>query len=333
MLWDCKFCGHKKLLGITHRFCANCGGPQDPTARYFPPDNEKVAVQNHEYVGADVHCPACHQPMSRAVKCCTNCGSPIDRGAQVGMRADVVVPPPGFVPAPQGQRGFVAARPPPKKSNTWLIILGVVGGFLLIVVTLILVAVFWRKEGVFAVSGHSWERDIAIERHESVRKSVWCDDVPASGRIVSRHREQKDTTKTPDGETCATRKQDVGNGSFKEVKECTPKYKETPVMADKCDIDLTEWHVNRTATEKGASLADAPRWPVTKVAGGTCLGCEREGAKTEQYTVLFTNAKGGGKAQCDVPQPKWQTFAVGSKWKGKVSVMTGALDCDVLAAP
>ena len=26
MLWDCGYCGHKKLLGLTHRFCANCGG-------------------------------------------------------------------------------------------------------------------------------------------------------------------------------------------------------------------------------------------------------------------------------------------------------------------
>jgi hypothetical protein len=49
MIWDCKFCGQKKLLGLTHRFCAGCGAPQDPASRYFPPDSEKVAVHDHEF--------------------------------------------------------------------------------------------------------------------------------------------------------------------------------------------------------------------------------------------------------------------------------------------
>src|SRR5688572_8757657 len=95
MVWDCKYCGQKKLLGLTHRFCAGCGGPQDPASRYFPPDNEKVAVNDHQFVGADVACPACKQPMGRAAKCCTHCGSPIDKGVEVARRGDVVVPDPG----------------------------------------------------------------------------------------------------------------------------------------------------------------------------------------------------------------------------------------------
>ena len=52
MLWDCKFCGQKKLLGLTHRFCAGCGAPQDPAARYFPADHEKVAVKDSPFVGS-----------------------------------------------------------------------------------------------------------------------------------------------------------------------------------------------------------------------------------------------------------------------------------------
>ena len=26
MLWDCSYCSAKKLLGLTHRHCPNCGG-------------------------------------------------------------------------------------------------------------------------------------------------------------------------------------------------------------------------------------------------------------------------------------------------------------------
>ena len=323
MLWDCKFCGQKKLLGVTHRFCANCGGPQDPNARYFPPDNEKVAVQNHPYVGADLHCPACNQPMSRNAACCTNCGSPIDKGRQVQLKADVYVPPPGYQAPPIPQ--------PAKKSNVGIIILAVFGGIGALIVGLILVAVLWKKEGTFAVTGHTWDRSIAIETYTANRKSVWCDDKPAGARELGRHKEQHGTNKTPDGETCATRKKDQGNGTYKEVKECTPKYKETPVMADKCDVEVTEWHVSRTATAKGTSVTDAPKWPATNVRGGTAIGSEREGAKTEHYTVLFADAKSNDKAQCDVPQDKWSSaFPDGSTWKGKVSVMTGTLDCDAL---
>ncbi|MBX3232093.1 MAG: hypothetical protein KIT84_19740 [Labilithrix sp.] len=377
MLWDCKYCGQKKLLGVTHRFCAGCGAPQDPNARYFPPDHEKVAVKNHPYVGADVVCPSCRQPMSRAAKCCTNCGGPIDKGAEVARQADVVVPPPGGYPPgaypagahapgahapgayppgahapgayPHGayppgahapgaypQQPFRSAAQgfqpaPPKKSSAGLI-LGIVGGVFALLLVLVLVAVFWKREAALAVTGHSWERSIRIERFENVRKSTWCDEIPAGARVVSRRREQRGTKREKDGQTCSTRKKDLGNGSYKEVRECTDKYKETPVYDDKCDIDVTEWRTARTATEKGASVSDTPRWPVTKVTGGTCLGCEREGSKTEKYTVLFTDAKSKDAASCDLPQAKWSTFKVGSKWKGQVRVMTGGVDCNDLIA-
>jgi hypothetical protein len=353
MLWDCRYCGQKKLLGITHRFCAGCGAPQDPQSRYFPPDNEKVAVQNHPYVGADVVCPACRQPMSRAAKCCTNCGGPIDKGAEVAMKADVprpafggsaaandrshvVDPPPGF-----GSHGAVGPHGPPpagvapsagvaqpQKSNGW--IFGVIGGVVLLVVTVILVVVFWKREGVFEVSGHTWERSIAIERYDALKKSVWCDEAPSGARVLGRRKEQKGTTKEKDGETCGMRKKDLGNGSYKEVEECTPKYKDVPVMADKCDVEVTEWRTARTLTEKGASFSDRPRWPVSRVAGGVCIGCEREGARTERYTVRFVDKKRGAEATCDVPETRWATFPTGSKWKGQVRVMTAGLDCDNL---
>ncbi len=329
MLWDCKYCGQKKLLGITHRFCAGCGAPQDPNARYFPPDEEKVPVRGHPYVGADVQCPACRQPMARAAKCCTNCGSPIDKGVDVARRADVVVPPPGGMPPPSASFGSaVQAAPPPKKSSTWLWAL--LGGGALVLLTIILVVVFWKRESSFKVTGHTWERSIAIERYETGRKSVWCDEAPAGARVLSRRREQRSTTKERDGETCQMRKKDLGNGSYKQEKECQPKYKDVPVMADKCDVEVTEWRTARTLSEKGASIADAPRWPAVRVSGGTCLGCEREGSRKETYTVRFVDEKSKKDASCDLPQTKWAEHPVGSRWKGKVRVLTDGVDCDNL---
>src|SRR5690606_40463181 len=41
MFWDCEYCGAAKLLGLTQRYCPNCGAPQNPEKRYFPPEHEK----------------------------------------------------------------------------------------------------------------------------------------------------------------------------------------------------------------------------------------------------------------------------------------------------
>lgn len=331
MLWDCKYCGQKKLLGITHRFCANCGAPQDPQTRYFPPDHEKVPVHGHPYVGADVACPACRQPMSRAAKCCTSCGSPIDRGVEVARKADVVVPPPGgFGPSYQAAafHGAGARTAPQKRSTRWLYVL--ITGVLLTFFGVFAMIALWKRESIFEVTGHSWERSIAIERYEATRRSVWCDDTPAGARVLSRRREQRGTKKEQDGEVCGTRKKDLGNGSYKEIQECTPKYKDVPVIDDKCDVEITDWRPSRRVTEKGQSIVETPRWPVSGVRGGTCLGCEREGARTERYTVELFDRRTDRSASCDVPEARWSTFAKGSKWKGQMRVVTAGVDCDEL---
>ncbi len=330
MFWDCKYCGQKKLLGLTHRFCAGCGAPQDPNARYFPPDNEKVAVKDHPLVGADLACPACKQPMARAAACCTNCGSPIDKGAEVARKADVVVPDPGNAPfgtTPMGMAGTPAAAPK-KGFPTLLVVLGGIG---ILVVVGILVAIFWKREGSFEVTGHAWERNIAIERFEPVTRSDWCDQRPAGAREISRSKAQRGTKQVPDGETCQTRKKDNGNGTFKEVRECKPKFKSEPVMDDKCQFEVTEWHTSRTLSEKGSSPKDPPKWPAVSIARpGTCLGCEREGARTEKYTVMFLDPKSKKDGSCDLPESRWASFTKGSKWKGTIRVLTGGIDCDAL---
>ena len=62
MLWDCPYCGTPKLLALDHKHCPACGGAQDPTRRYFPKDDEKIAVEGHVFVGKDKICGACEAP-------------------------------------------------------------------------------------------------------------------------------------------------------------------------------------------------------------------------------------------------------------------------------
>ncbi|HEX3596887.1 MAG TPA: hypothetical protein VHU80_17380, partial [Polyangiaceae bacterium] len=96
MLWDCRFCGAKKLLGLTHRHCPNCGAPQSAEQRYFPSDADKVPAKEHEYFGADVVCVHCGVANSKNSKHCAGCGAPLERAPEIARREDQVDAGPGF---------------------------------------------------------------------------------------------------------------------------------------------------------------------------------------------------------------------------------------------
>ena len=341
MLWDCKYCGTKKLLGLTHRHCPSCGAPQDPSLRYFPSDAEKVAVQDHEYAGADKLCPACQNPCSANAKCCGNCGSPLDKGKAVATRSDQVHGEGGSFAgenkeaaradyaAQQGALvpGAKAVVPPPAKgSKTLWIVLAVVG----VVFSLLLTMCLWKKEVTLAVTAHSWTREIQIEQFASRNESAWCDSMPPDATSVTRTREVRSTRQVADGQTCTTRRKDKGNGTFAEVQECKPKYRDEPVYDQKCSYFVNRWGVSRSEKASGSSVKDNPVWPTVKLTRtGTGLGAEREGKHLETYTVVFTDA-GKSTHECAFDQAKWSSIADGSKWKGKSGVMTNALDCDSL---
>lgn len=326
MLWDCKYCGQRKNLGLTHRFCGSCGAPQDAAARYFPPEGEEVAVNDHVFVGADVHCAGCNHWNSRAAKCCTNCGAPIG-GQAAPLRPEM---------ASAQQAMAMPAHPmpaqtSPKKPNKALAIFLVALVMLLTgAIGLFCVAVFWTREGVVEVTGHSWSRTIEVEKLATVRDSAWCDSLPTGARTYSRHDETRSTEKIPDGETCTTRKKDQGDGTFKQIKECTPKYKEKPIKAPKCDYEIERWISGRTIEAHGNSLTETPTWPTGNIRSGACIGCEREGKRTEKYTVAFVEPKTKKALSCDVPIDRWSQLKAGSKWKGEIGQMTGLLDCSSL---
>jgi hypothetical protein len=302
-----------------------------------------VAVQDHPYVGADVNCPACREPNAAAAKCCKNCGSPLDGSKAVGMRADQVHAVGGFAgDSAQAARaefyggpkpGAAAAPPPePKKSRVgWIAGIGCLGVVVVAVVALLFCGL-WKREAALEVTGQSWERSIQIERYGQVRATDWCSEMPAGAHEISREKQQKSTQKVPDGEDCKMRKKDRGDGTFKEVKECTPKYKDAPVLADKCTYDATKWTATRKETARGASASEPRTWPpITLMRIGTCEGCERAGARTEVYKVTLREPKSGESYDCELPETKWTTFTKGSKWKGQVGKLTTSLDCGSLS--
>ncbi len=334
MLWDCKFCGQKKNLGLSHRCCPNCGGQQETTSRYFPSDAEKVAAQDHPYFGADVQCSSCKGANSRNSKCCGQCGSPLANAASVATRQDQVGSSFAGETVQDARREFAPNQAPPvvapkKKGISPLVI-----AIPIVVLALIGVGLFFllrTRAASFTVHSKSWERTIAVESVVVDHGSAWCDGLPAKSRVTSRHQEKRSERQIPDGENCTTRRKDQGNGTFKEVQECTPKFRSEPVMGDKCDYDVDAWKVARTAKAQG-SVTDAPAWPNTNLTHGGCesLGCEREGARAETYTVALEEGK--GDYSCNFDAQKWQTFRIDGHYDGRIGAVTNHVDCDSLVA-
>jgi hypothetical protein len=319
MVWDCRYCGAKKLLGLTHRHCPSCGAQQDPNARYFPPDHEKVAVQNHAYVGADTRCRYCGGASSKRAHNCGQCGAPLAEGGAVQPQ-----------PTPQLQ-SFAATGPSvPPPISLWKIVLP---ALVLLLVTLLVLLVVWKKEGRFVVAAHTWRRTINVERLGPVRESAWCSELPSAASDVSRHRERHGSKQVQDGEDCHAQKTDRGDGTFKEETECKPRFKDEPVYDDKCDFSLVKWRQQRQEAAEGKNVGDAPRWPAVTLARAGCPlpGCEREGARSESYTVVFKDAA-GATFSCDLAQNAWSGFVDGKPYGGKLRALTSSLDCASLAA-
>lgn len=308
MMWDCEYCGQKKLLGKTHRHCPSCGAPQNPDKRYFPPDSEKIAVEDHQFVGADLHCPSCQFANSRAAKHCGNCGSPLAGGRDARLQQEQLVPQ-GGVPQPAG-----GAAPTAKGgAGKWIAI--VVGLLLVAVVTVLVVGRCVKHDASFDVAGHTWTRSIAVERYDEVREKSSCKSMPSDATRVTRTKAEP---------VCKTRKVDQGDGTFKEKKECTEP-------EEQCEYTVTKWHEVRSEKATGNSIDDQLRWPEVHLQRqGSCVGCEREGARTETYRVKFVDSKSKKDDACDFKdERKWASFKVGSHWAGEVA-MIGGLDCDSL---
>ncbi len=326
MMWDCKFCRTPKLLGLTHRHCPVCGAPQNAADRYFPDDAEKVRVADHVYVGRDLVCRHCGTYNSRNSRHCRDCGAPTSEGIDANVLPDQHE----SAAAAEAPTRLLAteqrARSSRRRSYTWLIVAGVA------VLLVGVIALFmWKKEATFEVAGHSWERRIDIERFGPVRQSAWCDQLPGGARQLRRYTEVRRHEQIPDGETCTTRKVDQGDGTFREVKDCKPRYKSRPIEDYRCDYEVDRWSTVRSVEAKGQATIPAPTWPqLPSLATCSRVGCERAGAKRETYSVRLEGPE-GDDATCEFDQSRWSNMRIGETYRAKVRVLGGGVDCSSLS--
>jgi hypothetical protein len=345
MQWDCQFCGATKLLGKTHRFCPTCGAPQNPDSRYFPSDEDKVAVEDHEFVGKDKLCPACGGLNSGAAIHCGNCGSNPEKAETArtlnedGWMEEAAVA--GFqqsrdVAGEKFERDMAAAGIETTKAAAAgksggsrrvgiiiavLVVAGIIGAIFLFTRT---------QEQTVLVSGHEWERRISVEEYRAVSDGDWRDSLPAGAYNRSCSEKQRDTRRVQDGETCRTVRRDNGDGTFSERQECEPKYREEPVMDTWCDYTIDRWEDDTAIVTRGTGLASPPTWGETNFGcTNERLGCQRESGRNETYTVLFS--EDGNTHKCNFSQSEWENIAVESRWTMEVRQFVGGAVCNSLA--
>lgn len=346
MLWDCQFCGTKGNLGLTHRFCANCGGPQNPDSRYYPSDDEKVAVQDHQFVGVDVSCPACNELNSGAAEFCGQCGSPLTEGARAKTLNEEYQSGHGRFES-SGSRDLVKEKfdaemqamnlqPSEKKKRSNNIKVFAIIGLVLAVLVAAFAAFNAKKDVTVIVTDHEWERSISIQEYDDFTTDSWRDSPPAGDSVSmvsgSCRREQRSTRRVADGETCRQVRQDNGDGTFSQRQECTTNYRDEPVYDDMCRWQGYRWENDRTESESG-DLNDRPVWPDIELAceGQSRVGCERESGRNESYTVFYEDTDGDGEYNCAFAQDVWENIPIESLWTGQArALMPNSLLCDTL---
>lgn len=353
MLWDCASCGTRKLLGLTHRHCPNCGAVQDPKRRYFPAEGEEVAVEGHQYVGVDLACPACRSPNSAAAGHCINCGHGLEGASPVALHEDPASPQAGAAAAdaskpparsPGGsakplwgsdawaaERGLAPEPDPPAspavpearpRKRHWL---KAIAGLALSA----LVGVFWTHEVTVTPTQHNWTRTIDIERLTPTSETAWRDQMPSGAYSVSCHQAVREERQVADGQSCSDVRKDLGDGTFTTETVCSTRYRSEKVYGDECQYTIDRWRVIRTSEARGSSVEDEPRWPAVVLGRtGNCVGCEREGQRREDYQLTFSY--NDRVDTCHFAQARWKAIERGLPIKAKARVATGGLACGSL---
>lgn len=304
MLWDCPHCDTKGNLGKTHRYCPNCGAPQDESKRYFPTEAQRVKVVDHAFTGVDRKCPNCGTPQSAKASNCGNCGAILDGAKAVPLVFD--------------------KQPVKPKGRRW-------GWWILVAVIVFSTLIWWRcirkREIALQVTGHRWSTIAEIEEYRDVEDHQWRNQVPTEARMVTCRQKERSTRQVPDGETCKMVRRDKGDGTFEEVNQCTPRTRSEPVYDDWCDFRINRWtkveELPKSGTGLTATFADVPP---SKITLG--LGQRRPGPRHATYTLDLHDGKNA--RTCDVSEGTWRKYADGQRIKAQVRASSGNLVCSSL---
>ncbi|HEX2190223.1 MAG TPA: hypothetical protein VHG51_15050 [Longimicrobiaceae bacterium] len=338
--WDCRSCG---TVGVRGRdvACPHCGTPRPKGVRFYLPEDAQEVTDAEQLrqaaAGADWVCEHCGAGNRALAAECGGCGAPLGGSGRLETHEYA----PGEVPRGGARRAAAPPPPPPstrrgggfRRALRWGVGLAGVGAA---------VWVFSPKEVPATVADRSWERTVQVERYRTVTEVDWT--LPSGGRELGRERAVRRYERVLDHYETRTRRVsdrvqtgtetytcgtvDEGNGYFRD-KTCTrptytteyrtesyeePVYRQEPVWGTRYRYEIERWKPERLVRASGGS-GDLPDWPATGLAGSR----EREGGRTESYTVVFRD--GGGKEYVKtLPQREWERYAPGAAVTLKVGM-------------
>jgi hypothetical protein len=336
--WDCQYCATTGILG-RHKACTNCGRSRpEGTKFYLPKEGEEVAEQKlvqQAKIGPDWVCEFCGSSNPANVSVCGSCHAPRETvSPQQAVKEYAVgeAPQSGDMDLSTPPERPTTTTPKKSKAGPAIGVVGVAAGLLFLCLCIVVgYLVFGSRDAQATVSGFSWQRTVAVESFQTVTEEDW--EVPAGGRILSQQEEIHHYDQVLDhyetrsrqvseqvqvGErTYVCGQRDLGNGFFEDI-ECTdpvyetqsrtetyeePIYIDVPVYQTKYTYEIDKWVVVRT--EEAGSSDHAAFWPETNLTGD-----EREGERTEIYTVFFTD-EDGKQYDLEMTENEWLGFETG----------------------
>ena len=322
MLWDCRFCGTTKLLGLDHRHCPNCGAAQNPEWRYFPSDADIkfVTDPHYEYTGADKVCPFCQQPNSAASKFCKECGGDLtgakdattkdremtDLAGAKGLREDVVKKKfdadLGITEKKQGQ----GTAPTKLFIAIGVILLACVGIFAFLTLS--------KTSNTIAVAQQSWVTGIQLEQLTTSTNSDWRDSVPGDAYAMSCQPRDRSYTEYVQ-EQCGYEFVDRGDGSGQRVPKMCDKAVQKTRSDSYCRYTVDRWLPLPDITKTGGANDPiaTPEYNVSLIATGT--GRVRVVNTYLQLIVRFQNPADGAEYEYNPDnEDSWRGFKVGQRY-------------------
>lgn len=331
--WDCPGCGRIGNLG-PDPCCSGCGRLRGEDVRFYLPEDAEIVTGdeaiNRAKSGSDWACDDCGSSnISGALKCrsCGNARTESDKYLSVTTYDTENVPRSGET-VKDPAVSAVQSTNTPKKKKSHLFIWGAV---LVIIAALFL---FIPRNVEMTVSGHEWERAIAIENYRLMQHDDWS--VPEGGMITRSYRDIHHYDKILDHYESRTRtvrvkvgeekyvsgQRNLGNGNFEDVYSTRPVYedkqeeyrepvyRQDPVYRIKYAYQIYEWVIDQTSVAKGQDQNS--HWP----KGAPNQKRWRDGAKNERY-VLCVSEKNGKQYRIETSFERWDQLLVGTVVKAK----------------
>lgn len=345
--WDCPACGQKRNRG-PEKHCGACGSPRGTDVKFYLPEDAQEVTDEEELKkaksGPDWNCQFCNGDNPAGKAFCTGCGAGKDGSPPREVK---FIPEGGENPVKEPEAVKDSTKESPKSSPV-----AAKGGCLALLMSFLLFMLigcccssFFAKDTTVTVNGFKWERTIEVERLKTITEKAWEGQLPAGADIISRSKEIYKYEKEQVGTETKTKivkekvktgtkkvktgVKDMGNGYFEDVykeepvyetkeKEETyevPVYKEKPVYKQRITYEIDRWTVDRTERAKGNDQKAS--WPKVNLRSK-----EKEGKRTETYTVLCTDSQGKNLTYNPKNEQEWLSLENGKSYKAKAAFGT-----------